>query len=264
MDAHPSPAFDFEGILNFRDFGGWSTHDGGQVRQGLLFRSANHCSATTADLQRLADLGVGVIVDLRRPPERRREPSATLAGYAPVVVHDDVSPDEEASAPHLAFIENADKSAEWVIDWLLDSYRSYPFDPGYSSVFRRHFQALAETDAAVLVHCAAGKDRTGVLCALTLHTLGVGQDSIHRDYLETNRMSQVESRLAPLVERLERERGRPVNPEVIRAALSADLRYLEAAFAAIAERHDDVDAYLEQVLGVTPAVKTRLRERLVE
>jgi protein tyrosine/serine phosphatase len=255
--------FAFEGISNFRDFGGWPTRDGGQVRRGLLFRSAHHAQATVGDLQRMADLGIKVIVDLRRPPERRRDPMPTHDSVSFQIVHDHISPDDEAVAPHLAFLKNSDRGASWVFDWLMSSYRNYPFDEAYSAIFRDWFQALAETDGAVLVHCQAGKDRTGFLCALTLHALGVDEAAIHHDYLETNRLSDLESRVAPIVASLQRERGHTVDPEAIRAALSADLRYLEAAFAEVHARHRDVDAYLEAALGVTPALRARLRARLV-
>jgi protein tyrosine/serine phosphatase len=259
----PFPDVALEGIANFRDFGGWPTQGGGRVRRGRLFRSAHHAQATAADLQRLADLGVQVVVDLRRPPERRRDPMPTHDSVSFKIVHDKISPDEDAVAPHLAFFKHADKGASWVVDWLLSSYRNYPFDEAYSAIYRDYFQALLETDAGVLVHCQAGKDRTGFLCALTLRALGVDEAAVHHDYLETNRLTNWESRLAPMVENLERDRGHPVDPQAIRAALSADLRYLEAAFAEVHARHRDLDAYLADALGVTPAVRERLRARLV-
>src|SRR5689334_20119312 len=101
-----APRFAFDGISNFRDFGGWSTHEGRRVRQGLLYRSANHAAATPEDLDRLAQLGVSVVVDLRRPPERREEPSPAYAGVT--LVHDRVSEEQEAVAPHLAFLKQTE------------------------------------------------------------------------------------------------------------------------------------------------------------
>jgi protein tyrosine/serine phosphatase len=253
----------FEGIANFRDFGGWPTQDGGRVRRGLLFRSGHHALATVGDLKRMAELGIGVVVDLRRPPERRRDPAPTHESFPVRVVHDRISSDDEAVSPHLAFLQNADKGAPWVLEWLTSSYRNYPFDEAYSTIFRDHFEALAETDGGVLVHCQAGKDRTGVLCALTLHVLGVDREAIYQDYLETNRSIDVDGRLESLVERLQRERQEPIDAEMVRAAMSADARYLDAAFAEIEARRRDVDAYLEEVLKVTPARRRAIRSRLV-
>jgi hypothetical protein len=63
---------------------------------------------------------------------------------------------------------------------------------------------------------------------------------------------------------MQRERGERVDPEMVRAGLAADARYLDAAFASVEARHRDVDAYLAEALGVTPAVRRALRARLVE
>jgi protein tyrosine/serine phosphatase len=261
MTVQTSPApLSFEGITNFRDFGGWPTQNGCRVRQGLLYRSAHHAGATPADLERLAELGVTLVVDLRRPPERRRDPTPSHGTFSPRVLHDEITPDVDAISPHLAFLNNGDKGRHWVVEWLTTSYGAYPFDPAYSTLFRNYFHALVDTEGAALVHCAAGKDRTGVLCALTLHALGVDREAIYRDYLETNQLDTLEERIASL---RRRDYGRDFDPETARAAMSADTRYLDAAFASIEARHADVDAYLTEVLGVTPQVREKLRARLV-
>jgi protein tyrosine/serine phosphatase len=254
---------EFEGIANFRDFGGWATEDGGQVRRGLLFRSANHSQATIGDLQRMAQLGITLVVDLRRPPERRRDPAPTHESFTARVLHDRISPDDESIAPHLTFLQNVEKGEPWVLEWLTSSYSSYPFDEAYSAIFRDYFHALADNEGGVVVHCQAGKDRTGVLCALTLTALGVDRETIYRDYLETNRSTDVDGRLPALVERFQAERDHPVDVGMVRAAMSADARYLDAAFAEVEARHGDVHAYLEQALGVTPAMRQAIRRRLV-
>ena len=255
---------DFEGIPNFRDFGGAPTRDGGRVRRGLLFRSAHHAGATTADMRRLADLGVSLVLDLRRPPERRSHPTTLSEGHAPRLIYDRLSPDEEARPPHLVFQKKAEAGLDEVMAWLISNYRAFPLDAAYAALFREWFQALAETDGAALVHCHAGKDRTGFLCAITLHVLGVEREAICQDYLQTNHSGPIESRIDKLLADVESEHGQRYDREAVRAALSADLRYLDAALEAVAETHGDLDSYLEAALGVTPALRRHLRERLVE
>src|SRR5690349_10781530 len=66
---------DFDGIENFRDFGGYDTSHGRPLKRGLLYRSANHAYASDADLERMRGLGLAAIIDLRRAAERAREPS---------------------------------------------------------------------------------------------------------------------------------------------------------------------------------------------
>lgn len=262
----PTVPSELQGIFNFRDFGGWPTKDGGAVKRGLLFRSAHHASATPADLERLGELGVELVVDLRKPPERRRDPSRRPEGFTGRVLQHEPGPEAqaEALAPHLEFLAHPEASPAWLRERMVAGYRNYPFDPVYSALYRDYFQALAEVDGPVLVHCHAGKDRTGVLCALTLHALGVERAAIYEDYLTTNRTNRADARLAPLMRAFERDHGRPADPEMLRHVMAADAGYLDAAFAEMEARHGDVDAYLEAVLGVTPAIRDELRARLVE
>jgi protein tyrosine/serine phosphatase len=265
MIAQPQTSdLPLDGIFNFRDFGGWPTRDGGRVRPGLLFRSAHHAQATPEDLQRLADLGIELIVDLRRPPERRRDPSRRPPGFSGRVIQHDDGPDDESLAPHLEFLAHPDASLAWVNDWMISGYQSYPWDPIYSNLYRSYFHALAQIDGPVLVHCHAGKDRTGVLCALTLHALGVERSAIYEDYLATNRMNRADLRLDTLSRAFERNHGRPPPSDLLRQVMTADASYLDAAFAEVEARHGDVAGYLESVLGVTPGVLAALRARLVE
>ena len=69
----------FDALDNFRDYGGYDTAAGRALRSGRLFRSAHQASVSAADLERLAALDLGVVVDLRRPVERRRQPSKRAA-----------------------------------------------------------------------------------------------------------------------------------------------------------------------------------------
>src|SRR5258708_4409051 len=81
---------DFEGIENFRDFGGYETRFGRPMKRGVLYRSANHAYATDADLARMADLGLAAIIDLRRKFEREREPSKRWPGFGAAVIENDI------------------------------------------------------------------------------------------------------------------------------------------------------------------------------
>src|SRR5262245_24069688 len=89
MDRH----LDFEGIENFRDFGGYATACGGRLATGRLFRSGHHATATDADLARLADLGIAAIVDLRHSAEREREPSRRWDACAAEIIDNDITSD---------------------------------------------------------------------------------------------------------------------------------------------------------------------------
>jgi protein-tyrosine phosphatase len=255
-------ASDFEGVVNFRDFGGMPGADGRRVRRGRLYRSGHHAAASDADLERLAALELALLVDLRRPAERLRDVARRPEGFnARVLEHQ--GPLENAVAPHLTFMTEPDATTERVSEQMQVGYRGYPFDPHYVAVYRDYFADLASLDGPVLVHCHAGKDRTGVLCALTLHLLGVGRDDIYDDYLETNRQNRADLRLAEMAEQFEKNYGRAVSEDFLRHIMAVEPAYLDAAFAAIEAEHGDVDRYLAEALGVDATAKDAIRARLL-
>jgi protein tyrosine/serine phosphatase len=253
---------DLDGVINFRDFGGMRGADGRVVRTGRLFRSGHFAEATDADIARLADLGFALFVDLRRPPERLRDPARRPhAPGARLIEHQ--GPTASAVAPHLAFLSQPDASPDKVTEQMIVGYRYYPFDPHYVAVYRDYFPLLASLDGPVLVNCHAGKDRTGFLRALTLHVLGVAQADIVDDYLATNRHNRADARLREMTESFEATHGHAPSEALLRRMMAVDAVYLDAAFQAITEQHGDVDAYLSQALGVDAALRARIRDNLL-
>jgi protein-tyrosine phosphatase len=255
-------AIELDGVINFRDFGGGPGADGRRIRTGRLFRSGHHAAATDADLERLAELEFALFVDLRRPPERTRDPARRpAAALARVLEHR--GPADQLVAPHLTFLAEPGATPARVSEQMMVGYRGYPFDPHYVAVYRDYFALLAELEGPVLINCHAGKDRTGFLCALTLHVLGAPREDIRADYLATNRHNRADARLAEMAAQFRETHGHAPSDALLRAMLSADAAWLEAAFAAIAEQQGDTDAYLAGVIGVTPAVRDAIRGRLL-
>lgn len=252
----------FEALDNFRDFGGHPTADGRRVRKGRLFRAAHQARLTEGDLATLGALGLGCVVDLRRPGERRDQPSRRPPDFEGLIIEGGV--DDGAEAPHLAFLKSGDLTAEAGRRFMTRTYASLMFDPAHIDVFSRYFRRLADSDRPVLIHCAAGKDRTGVLAALTLHLLGVKRERLIADYMETNRAVDLVGRAPAIALQIERMTGRRPSNDAVVAFLGVDAAYLDTAFAAVEARHGDLDAYAEQALGVDDALRTRLIERLVE
>ena len=250
----------FEAIDNFRDYGDYATAAGRRVRPGRLLRSAHHARATEADLARLKALGLGAVVDLRRPGERRDQPSRRPDGFAARVIEGGV--DDGTEAPHIAFLKSEDLTPESGRRFMTRTYAALPFDPSHQAVFRRYFAALAEVDGPVLIHCAAGKDRTGVLAALTHRLLGVGRDDMVEDYLLTNTAVDLAGRAPDIARSLHRLTGRVASEAAVVAFLGVEAAYLDAAFAAIEARCGSVDGYLDQALGIDAALRARIATRL--
>lgn len=250
----------FEAIENFRDYGDYASRHGGRVAKGRLFRSAHHATATDGDLTAMGALGLGVLVDLRRPQERETLPSRRHTGFAARVIQCDVG--EHAEAPHLAFLRKTDLSTESVRDFYLDYYDNAPFEARHRTLFAQYFEALAEGGGPVLIHCTAGKDRTGLLAALTHHVLGVDEADMVEDYLLTNQATRVDDRLATMAAHLAEATGKIPSELAVRAFLGVDAAFLETGLAAMRRENGSLDGYLDAI-GVDEAQRDKVREALL-
>jgi protein-tyrosine phosphatase len=259
MSPSMSRHLELEAVHNFRDFGGYIGKGGRHLRRGRLWRSAGHQAATDADLKAIAALDLALVVDLRTPTERSQAPSRRPTRFRARVV----AGEHEAEDTWVAFLKRSELSAASFRSYLIDYYARAPFEPRHLDVFSRYFSSLAEADGAALVHCAAGKDRTGVVVALTHKMLGVSDDDIIADYLLTNHPPRVEARLKIVGDHIESTSGRRPDEAAIRVAMGVEADYLEASFAAICDRFGSIDDYLEEALGVDGRVREALEARLL-
>ena len=261
-DRRPDRILALEAVENFRDYGDYATAAGRRMHAGRLYRSAHHARATDADLERMAALNHAVVVDLRRPAERLREPSRRPAGWAGRVIENDIG-DEEGEAPHLAFLRESDLSTDAVHRYMFGWYEAAPFEERHLDLFARYFEAVADGEGPVIIHCAAGKDRTGLLAALTHHVLGVSDADAVEDYLLTNDAARIDRRAPEVAQRLAEALGRTPSDTAVRAFLGVEADYLQRAFQVVRARYGSLDAYLEQALGVTPERRERVAAALL-
>ena len=251
----------FEGVENFRDFGGYVA-GARALKRGLLYRSAHHGNATENDLAAIAGLGLSVVVDLRRPNERRRDPCRRWQGFAAAVIENDIG--DEHDDPWHMFIRNSDLSEEAFRRYMVDYYRDAPFVERHVDLYSRYFQALVAAEGAVLIHCAAGKDRTGILAALTHHIVGVSENDLIEDFLLTNDPGRFERRVPVMMRAMKELTGREPSEAAVRTALGVETHYLETAFSAIHKRHGSLDAYLERELGEDDQARQAIHDRLLD
>ncbi|MFC8963285.1 tyrosine-protein phosphatase [Streptomyces sp. NBC_01281] len=260
----PSTEPELGGVRNFRDVGGLPTTDGRRVRPGQLFRSGHLAHATEEDAAFLSSLGLHTIFDFRNAADQKLEgPDVELPGVRNV---------------NLPLSDPADGSEFWKMvrdgdldqlhsllgdgkaaDRMIGSYRAIITER--TAEHSRVLRSMAEDGVPALMHCAAGKDRAGLSIAVTLLALGVERDAIVADYLESNathrrykvrRTSSAASAYSPEV------------MELLSPLFDAREEYLTAAFETIEETWGGVDAYLEKGLGLTPELRDRLRERLLD
>jgi protein tyrosine/serine phosphatase len=247
-----------EGVENFRDFGDYVAAEGRRMRPGRFWRAAHQGKATPADVVAIDQLGLTTVVDLRRPRERDSEPSRRPDGFSGQIIECDLG--DRAEAPHVAFLRDTDLTPDSVDAFFLDYYAKAPFEPRHPILFRRYFEALLEADATVLIHCTAGKDRTGLLSALTHHVLGVHRDDAIADFLLTNSAARVEARAPMVAQALAQSLGKVPSDTAVRLFLGVDGKYLDAALQSIARECGSLEAYLAD-LGVDAAAVGALRDR---
>jgi protein tyrosine/serine phosphatase len=252
----------FDRVLNFRDFGGWETVDGARLARGVLYRSASFHDATEADVERLEAMNVRFMVDLRRPEERAHEPNRWPGDEARVVSNDEGA--QMGLPPHLQALLQDDLTADSVAGYMRSIYREFAFDPRHVQLYRAWFQKLGAGGGPAIIHCAAGKDRTGLGCALTLIALGVAEEAVYADYEFTNQAIDLDARLPRIRARMEERLGRTLDPDALRPMLGVDADYLRGALDAIDARYGSALNYLEQALGVGPAERALLSERLAD
>jgi protein tyrosine/serine phosphatase len=250
----------FEGIENFRDFGDYAA-GGRRLKRGLLYRSASHAKASDADLEQLASLGLAVIVDLRRRNERERDPSRRWPGFVAQVVESDIG--QETADEWQVFIARSDLTPDSFRAYMRDYYDAAPHEPRHIDLYTRYFRALAETEGPVLVHCSAGKDRTGIACALTHHIAGVHHDDVMADYLLTNDPVRLANRAPTVIAAIREQTGKTASEAAVHVAMRVEPEYLARAFAVMRERHGSIDGYLEEALGLDRELREQLHARLL-
>ncbi|MFE6871137.1 tyrosine-protein phosphatase [Kitasatospora sp. NPDC057692] len=236
---------EFEGPYNFRDLGGYPAAGGQKVRWGLLYRSSSLGRlGSAADLERFRALDIGTVIDLRYPWEiERRGRIPELDGVAYHNLSIEHRPYDQAEIdPGLdPWRYLADRFAEVAEDGAAE--------------IRTVLELIAGAERPVVFHCAAGKDRTGLVAALVLTLLGVGEDDVAADFALTE---LVTSRLVA--------DWRAANPgRTLRwpAFGRAPEEVIRLALADLVASHGSVHAYATGKLGLDEALIGRLRARLL-
>jgi protein-tyrosine phosphatase len=252
------------GVHNFRDYGGYALVGGGRLRRGLLWRSGQHNGASDADLGTIAGLGLAAVFDLRTSRERALYPCRRPQGFAAAIAYS-ADPDRPKFAPHIeaARASGGGGDAAFIRAMMTDTYTRIAFRPELLAMTRDLAGSLIAGQGASLVNCMAGKDRTGTAVAAIQLAAGMHRDDVMADYLLTNTAGDSEARISAGMATV-KGINQGMSDEAARAIMGVEPEYLEAAFAAITERHGAIDAWLAEALGLDAAARDQLRNAISE
>jgi protein-tyrosine phosphatase len=257
-------------VTNFRDIGGAQTACGGRVRTGVVYRSGHLADVDADDLARLEALGIRTVIDFRTRTDVASDGGSPLPGggsplprgarHVPLPIGDParapvdlrelvMGEDRQAMQRHLG----TDRAVQMMLaaaEALVVEQRAQ-----YGAMLRH----LAQPHALpAIVHCSAGKDRTGWAASLLLLIAGVGDDAIVAHYAESDvhRANANARALARLPQ--------GIDPEWLRPFFECRPEYARASLAALRARWGDVDRYALEGLGISSAELGALRSSLVE
>lgn len=246
-----------DGCHNFRAVAGWRVADGRCVAAGRLFRSDGLDQLTGADLSLLTGLGLSHVFDLRASGEIERSPSRwpetmDLRIWA--------GAESAAEADITALMQRDELDAEAFHAAMREVYSRFPQD--LAEPVRVLAATILEDDArAILVHCTAGKDRTGFVIAMLLHAIGVARDDVMADYLLSNASFETARARFDTGGRLTAVEARA--PGAVTALVGVHTDYLHAAERRMEEAYGSIDTWLERCAGLSRPRREALAERLL-
>ena len=216
------------------------------------------CPNAPADTEYLTTCGVKLVCDLRGGHEIQATPNLFWQKLGVEILELNVNADLRG-ASRLDLMED-DPSEAAASAMMCHTYRALP--RAAAGHLKQLFQRIAAGHLPLLVHCTAGKDRTGVVIALLLAALGTPRDAIYADYLESN------AKPSPLVVTstrviMDHLLKTPISEEALQALTGVRKEYLEESFAAIDEEFGSIDIYLHQATGLTPHLRRQLRDILL-
>lgn len=267
---NPEPhSLQMEKLVNARDLAGYRSSDGRSVVSGLLLRTAALADASDRDLARLvSEYGVRTVIDLRSEDEVLQKPDPRPEGvkYVHITIMDESLFEDNKDAIERTEPPGLKEMADGLLKIAAENdmsgfYAMMLQSPVGKEGFRRFFREVLDAeDGAVLWHCSAGKDRTGLCAALLLAALGVDTATILEDYLLTNEYcSERRDALQAELEKAGYTKEQALTVAGIMEGV--DELLLQTAFASIEKSDGSLEGYLRNQIGLTDTDFSVLRSR---
>jgi protein-tyrosine phosphatase len=246
-------AVKLEGTSNFRDLGGYPAAGGKHVKWGHIYRSADISKLTDSDLLALQSRHVALVCDLRGPQEVAQAPDRLPTGAKRI----ELPAGSEKIDPRLLMGgKNINRDSLMRAVYTNTSFFQAKYKPMFDELL-----ALPGNEA-MLFHCTAGKDRTGIGAALVLSALGVDRQTILKDYAATDVYWQVGREQS--LQRMTQAGMSADAVAAVRPLMAANPAYLAGTFAAIDKQYGSVDKYLAAEMGLTPQKRAALRAKYLQ
>lgn len=252
----------FEGTFNFRDIGGLQTTDNKNMKSGILFRSGELSWLSSNDLNKLQELNIKLICDLRTPNERKSKPDKIPASNGIRIVN----------VPF--YYNNKDLSNREFYSLLLNRSKELDFEVMIKEIYHeiafKHTAQINEVlklisdpdNLPMLIHCTGGKDRTGVISAVIQLLMGIDKEKVLEDYLISNAF--IEQRVKRTLKFIRWMSLFRISPERIKPMLIVRRDYLEDVLEIIFKQHKTVEEYLLRTCGVNQTCIRSLKKLLAE
>lgn len=245
-----------QGVLNFRDMGGYITNSGKQVKRNLFYRSAALSKMTAEDKVTMQKLGIKTIFDYRDDNEAKNHPTPLLTGITNIRV-----PAKGSATFKMPSAKSKEEiTGEFFRHIDIEVFkRFYAHMPFQNKAFQQLFAILKQdSNLGLLHHCAAGKDRTGVGGALILLALDVPKETIIEDYLLTNEL------LTPMIKRYEEMLIGHLTEDEMKSfydIMGANELYLQAMFNEIDTRYEKLTDFYSEELHLVDTELKELRQK---
>lgn len=237
-----------EGGSNFRDLGGYPAAMGKTVKWGHIYRSADVSKLTDADLKTLEARNIATVCDLRGPSELQTNPDRLPTG----VTYLNLPAGSETTQVNANYAA-MNRDSLMTVTYTRTDHLKAKYKPMFDQLL-----ALDDTKA-LMFHCTAGKDRTGMGAALILSALGVDKATILRDYAATDvYWKQGRERVAQMM-----QQGGAGNAQMARM-LAADPAYLTQFFTTIDRKYGSMNSFLTTEMELTPEKVATLRTKFLQ